>query len=135
MDWTTAAGRILLNTEQTGQEKGPAFLERVMKMDELLNVDQLAKLLHKSPHSVRHDATRNPRALPPICRIPGARRLLWLSSDVESWLRKHVVVELYRDNSELETSTYQLGADAIRFATRKVGRPTKAEQIARRAKL
>lgn len=52
----------------------------------LLVVEQLAILIHKSPSSVRSDASRNPSVLPPIFRIPGTKRLLWRMSDVEAWL-------------------------------------------------
>jgi hypothetical protein len=56
----------------------------------LLAVEQLAILIHKSPSSVRSDASRNPSALPPICRIPGTKRLLWRVADVEAWLASFV---------------------------------------------
>jgi len=52
----------------------------------LLCVDELAELLHKSPASIRSDASRNPSALPPICRLPGNKRLLWRMEDVAAWL-------------------------------------------------
>jgi len=58
----------------------------------LLAVEQLAILIHKSPSSVRSDASRNPSALPPICRIPGTKRLLWRVADVEAWLASFVDV-------------------------------------------
>ena len=61
-----------------------------MKLN-LLSVDQLAELIHKSPSSVRSDASRNPTTLPPICRLPGNKRLLWRIEDVSSWLEKFVV--------------------------------------------
>jgi hypothetical protein len=56
----------------------------------LLVVEQLASLIHKSPSSVRSDASRNPSVLPPICRIPGTKRLLWRVADVEVWLASFV---------------------------------------------
>jgi len=56
----------------------------------VLSVDQLARLVHKSPASIRSDACRNPDALPPICRLPGNKRLLWRLEDVHAWLAKHV---------------------------------------------
>lgn len=58
---------------------------------ELVSVDQLALLLHKSPASVRSDASRNPATLPPICRLPGNKRLLWRPEDVSAWFAKFVV--------------------------------------------
>jgi hypothetical protein len=57
---------------------------------EILAVEQLALLLHKSPASIRSDASRNPEALPPICRLPGTKRLLFRHVDVMEWLAHHV---------------------------------------------
>jgi len=48
----------------------------------LISVEQLSLLMHKSPASIRSDASRNPSTLPPICRIPGCKRLLWRPEDV-----------------------------------------------------
>lgn len=59
---------------------------------ELLDVSQLAQILHKSPASIRSDASRNPAALPPICRLPGNKRLLFRSADVHEWIAGHVSV-------------------------------------------
>lgn len=87
-------------------------------MQALLTVDQLSACLQKSVASIRSDVTRNPRALPPICRLPGTKRLLWRLEDVEAWLAEHVV------GSEFATS----GADHERAQP---GRPTKAAQIAK----
>lgn len=57
---------------------------------EILTVEQLAQVIHKSPTSIRSDASRNPGALPPICRLPGNKRLLWRREDVLAWIAKHV---------------------------------------------
>ncbi|CAI06181.1 hypothetical protein ebA106 [Aromatoleum aromaticum EbN1] len=90
-------------------------------MRALLTVDQLAQYLHKSIASIRSDATRNPRSLPPICRLPGTKRLLWRVEDVESWLAAHVA------------SSAAQGALSVQVTTqRRRGRPTKAEQMAQR---
>lgn len=61
---------------------------------ELLAVEQLAVLVHKSVASIRSDASRNPSALPPICRLPGNKRLLFRVEDVRAWLGKHVQEEV-----------------------------------------
>lgn len=90
-------------------------------MRTLLTVDQLAGCLHKSVASIRSDATRNPRSLPPICRLPGTKRLLWRAEDVENWLAEHV------DG----VSTASSIKDNLQVQTRR-GRPTKAEQVARK---
>lgn len=81
---------------------------------ELLDVQQLAQLLHKSAHSLRTDRVRNPQALPPTCRLPGHRRLLWRRVDVEEWLAAHVIAP-----------------PSPSPAVRRPGRPSKAETVRR----
>lgn len=91
-------------------------------MQALLTVEQLSKCLHKSVASIRSDSTRNPQSLPPVCRLPGTKRLLWRIEDVEHWLAQYVASA----NSLLSK------ADATQAPpTAKRGRPTKAEQIAK----
>ena len=85
----------------------------------LLTVDQLSQCLHKSVASIRSDSTRNPQSLPPICRLPGTKRLLWRVEDVERWIAVHV-----QGDSSAASFTSDVGK-------RKRGRPTKAEQAAR----
>jgi hypothetical protein len=88
-------------------------------MKNLITVEQLSAWIHKSVSSIRSDATRNPHSLPPICRLPGTKRLLWRIDDVERWLELHV------------TGTNPGPAEPPIAAERKRGRPTKAEQVAR----
>lgn len=59
-------------------------------LGQILTVEQLAILLHKSPASIRSDASRKPQVLPPICRLPGNKRLLWRTEDVVAWVEKFV---------------------------------------------
>jgi hypothetical protein len=93
--------------------------KRRMSMQALLTVDQLAGYLRKSVASIRSDATRNPQSLPPVCRLPGTKRLLWRVEDVESWLSAHV-----------GSSVVAIEPEQKAAAPRR-GRPTKAEQMAR----
>lgn len=87
-------------------------------MQALLTVDQLSAFLQKSVASIRSDVTRNPQALPPICRLPGTKRLLWRVEDVEAWLAAHVVCSgLTKPVAEQERA--------------RPGRPIKAAQVAR----
>lgn len=88
----------------------------------LLRVEDLAKRIHKSASSIRSDACRNPRALPPLCRLPGTKRLLWREEDVDRWLAEHVV----RTPSTNAVTPVQV------TPTRRRGRPTKAELLQRR---
>lgn len=90
-----------------------------MSMQALLTVDQLAECLRKSVASIRSDATRNPQSLPPVCRLPGTKRLLWRVEDVENWLSAHVGSAVVAIEPEQK------------LAAPRRGRPTKAEQIAR----
>lgn len=91
-------------------------------MKALLTVEELSQYLQKSASSIRSDATRNPRALPPICRLPGTKRLLWRAQDVEQWIAEHVA-----GATETPVSVFEMQASKP-----KRGRPTKAEQLARR---
>lgn len=89
-------------------------------MENLLTVELLSIQIHKSVTSIRSDSTRNPRSLPPICRLPGTKRLLWRESDVDLWVAQHV------------TSTVDCPIDSKVADTAEVkrGRPTKRQQFA-----
>lgn len=87
----------------------------------VLSVDQLAAFLHKSASSIRSDASRNPSALPPICRLPGNKRLLWRLEDVQAFLAKHV------DRSATILAPYVIEIVAS-TEPRKRGRPRKTER-------
>lgn len=91
-------------------------------MQPLLTVDELATYIHKSVASIRSDVTRNPSSLPPICRLPGTKRLLWRIEDVERWIEQHI----HSDSGEPRPSVPE------KTTSPKRGRPTKAEQVARR---
>lgn len=56
----------------------------------LLTVQDLSFWLRKSPSTIRSDASRQPRSLPPICRLPQTKRLLWREEDVSRWIASHV---------------------------------------------
>lgn len=90
-------------------------------MKSLLTVEHLSTCLQKSVASIRSDATRNPQSLPPLCRLPGTKRLLWRAEDVERWLAIYAAPMPAEQASTILTPTH----------TRRRGRPTKAEQIAR----
>lgn len=84
----------------------------------LVTVEGLAVRLHKSVASVRSDATRNPSALPPRCRLPHTKRILWREQDIDQWLAGHVVGQTPPDIATLPPA--------------RRGRPTKSEQVSRR---
>lgn len=92
-------------------------------MENLLTVELLASKIHKSVKSIRSDVARNPKSLPPICRLPGTKRLLWREEDLVRWVAKHVATT--------EDNAGTLATDTAANASKpKRGRPTKAQQIA-----
>lgn len=84
-------------------------------MDQLLTTEDLSRILRRSIHSIRHDLSRNPRSLPPLCAIPGNRKL-WRPVDVVTWLASLVVIP----------------PDPVPYPAKprsKRGAPTKAERV------
>lgn len=59
-------------------------------MSELLDLEELAKLLRRSPETIKRDLRRNPEAVPPRLVLPGTRLLRWRAIDVKEWLEAHV---------------------------------------------
>jgi predicted DNA-binding transcriptional regulator AlpA len=91
-----------------------------VQLDRLLTVDELAALRGLNRFTVYHmtrlagQGALSPGALPPIRRV--GNRLFFLASEVNSWLQT-----LGNDNS------------APRATSRRPGRPTKSQVVARRA--
>ena len=54
-----------------------------------LTIDDLAKVLNRSPATIATEVSKNPDKLPPRLRLPGSRRVLWLKEDVEKWINEH----------------------------------------------
>lgn len=52
----------------------------------LLDLNELATLLGRSPETIKKDLRRNRSAVPPRVFIPGTRLLRWRSADVDAWL-------------------------------------------------
>lgn len=90
----------------------------LLQLPPMLDVPQLAELLHRSVHTIRLDASRAPERLPPITRLRGHNRLLWRREDVIAWIDSHVT----------PPPTPEPGTPLPR---RRRGRPTKAEQRGR----
>ena len=55
-------------------------------MTPLLDLNEIAHLLGRSPHTVKRDLRRNPGAVPPRLQLPGTKLLRWRQEDVEAWL-------------------------------------------------
>ena len=51
----------------------------------LLTVDDLARLIHLSPATIRSNLTRRPETLPP--RVPGLTMPLWHPETYDRWAR------------------------------------------------
>ena len=56
----------------------------------LIDINELAALLQRSPETIRKDLARNPAAVPPRVLLPGTRLLRWRAADVDAWLLAHV---------------------------------------------
>lgn len=48
--------------------------------------EYLVPFLHRSLATIKSDVRRKPESLPPRLVIPGSSKLLWLESDVLTWL-------------------------------------------------
>jgi predicted DNA-binding transcriptional regulator AlpA len=59
-----------------------------MSYQPLLNLEDLAQLLGRSPDTIKKDMRRNPDAVPPRMKLPGTRLLRWRLVDVQAWLQK-----------------------------------------------
>ena len=59
-----------------------------MSFQPLLNLDDLAHLLGRSPDTIKKDLRRNPAAVPPRMKLPGTRLLRWQLMDVQAWMQK-----------------------------------------------
>lgn len=51
-----------------------------------LSLEELGKLLRRSPGTILNDRVRNPAAVPPACVLPGTRHLIWKTAAVMAWL-------------------------------------------------
>lgn len=60
-------------------------------MSKLLDLNELADYLGRSPDTIKKDLKRNPMAVPPRLHIPGTRLLRWRMEDVEAWLAQWVI--------------------------------------------
>ncbi len=60
-----------------------------MDIQQLLDLDELAQMLRRSPKSIREYLRRNPDAVPPLLMLPGTKLLRWRAVDVEAWLTQY----------------------------------------------
>lgn len=52
----------------------------------ILGVEELAPIVQREVRTIKADVSRRPDSLPPRLRIPQSNKLLWLESDVLTWL-------------------------------------------------
>lgn len=64
--------------------------ERETMTTELLDLNDLANMLGRSPETIKKDMLRNHLTVPPRLRIPGTRLLHWRQLHVAAWLASHV---------------------------------------------
>ncbi len=57
-----------------------------MHIERLLEIEEVAEILGRSPETIKKDIRRNPNAVPPRLYVPGTRWLRWRPSDVQAWL-------------------------------------------------
>lgn len=88
----------------------------------VINLDQLAQLIGKTPKSILADRSRAPHRVPPACTAPGTRTPLWITAEVVAWVAQH------REPADRMHKTIA----PVEPGSRRRGRPKKAEQIARR---
>jgi predicted DNA-binding transcriptional regulator AlpA len=62
-------------------------------LEPLLNISDVARLLGRSPQTLKRDLNRNPSAVPPRVELPGTRLLRWREVDVEQWIARHAMSE------------------------------------------
>ena len=84
----------------------------------------LAALIGRKTTTIRADLSRRPWTLPPAIRV--GKRAIWLVDSVLSWLKQH---------EQIVEPPAQAAIISTQNAARRRGRPTKAEQLARAARM
>lgn len=59
-------------------------------MKPLLDLNDLAAVLRRSPDTIKRNLRTNPDAVPPRLVLPGSKMLRWRQEDVETWLQANV---------------------------------------------
>lgn len=83
-----------------------------MKPEPYLTAADLAEILRVSPKTIQNRLAEHPDTLPPRSSLPGTKGALWRVQVVNAWLNQY-------DPPSLTEAT----------SKRRVGRPTKAEQV------
>lgn len=59
------------------------------ELSQLLDVQDLARILRRPIPTIYSQRTRSPEDLPPPCTLPGCRRPMWHPDDVRAWIDQH----------------------------------------------
>ena len=65
----------------------PENLIEIEEDDDLITIEQYAKMVAKSPHSVRNDISRNPDSVPVPFKLPNSRRFMFRKGSVKKFIR------------------------------------------------
>lgn len=58
----------------------------------LLDLQDLALILKRSPETIKKDMRKNPAAVPPRVVIPGSRQLRWRQDAVDAWIASLAII-------------------------------------------
>lgn len=89
----------------------------------ILNIDDLARLIHRKPSTIAVDRFRRPESLPPDCTPPYQKAPVWKLSAVLDWY------STFQKPAAEPRQEKPLIANAEK---NRLGAPTKAERIAKR---
>ena len=62
-------------------------VEELEDDDDLITLEEYAKIVAKSPHSVRNDLSRNPKSVPVPFKLPNSRRFMFRRGAVRKFIR------------------------------------------------
>ena len=98
----------------------PIPAPRAGEFPPIFGYHHLSQLLGRSVSTLQADRCRHADSLPPACTPPGTKSPRWILADVLAWLKQY------------EQAPGVKKPRALIPGQRGPGRPTKAEQIARR---
>lgn len=91
----------------------------------LLDIDDLSRVICLAPQTIKNLLSKKPDSLPPRVVIPGVKSVRFHSDDVVSWIKNLQRAFVSDLNACSDTKPSPLPQK------RRVGRPTKAEVMAR----
>lgn len=61
-------------------------MSATVTVPKIVGIAFLAPLIGRAESTIRVDVSRRPETLPPRLKIPGSSKVMWLESDVLTWL-------------------------------------------------